>query len=83
MPNFGITITSTASTKEEDKKLGRKSTTHLEGRAIDVRTDVAGHNFVNWMMNTPEGNEYAKRYIAKVYRHDSGHGDHYHIEFKV
>lgn len=82
MPNFGITITSTVSTKEEDERLNRKSTTHLEGRAIDIRSDEAGHNFVRWLQ-TPEGQEYGKKYLRQVYFHDAGHGPHYHIEFKI
>ena len=32
-------ITDTVSTKEEDNKLGRVSSSHREGRAFDVRTN--------------------------------------------
>jgi len=36
--NILLTVTQTISTKEQDLKLGRKSSSHREKRAIDIRT---------------------------------------------
>jgi len=63
--SFPFTITSATSTEEEDKKLGRASKTHLEGRAIDVRYDDEGHRLVSWITQT----------------NGVGNEIHYHIQF--
>lgn len=79
--NFKFTITSATSTAEEDKKLGRTSRTHLEGRAIDVRYDDEGHKLVSWITQTPEGNSWAKKYGISILPHGEGENIHYHIQF--
>ena len=79
--NFNFTITSATSTKEEDVKLNRKSTTHLEGRAIDVRYDNDGHQLVSWITGTDEGLNWAKKYGVSILPHGEGNNLHYHIQF--
>lgn len=78
---FNFTITDATSTKEEDKALGRKSTTHLEGRAIDVRYDDQGHELVRWITQTPDGNNWADKYGVSILPHGEGSNIHYHIQF--
>ncbi len=36
--NIDLVITDTVSTPERDKQIGRVSTSHSEGRALDIRT---------------------------------------------
>jgi len=79
--SFPFTITSATSTEEEDKKLGRTSKTHLEGRAIDVRYDDEGHKLVTWITQTNEGNTWAKKYGVSILPHGEGNEIHYHIQF--
>jgi hypothetical protein len=79
--NFKFTITDATSTKEEDIKLERKSTTHLEGRAIDVKYDNDGHQLVSWITGTEEGLDWAKKYGVSILPHGEGNNIHYHIEF--
>lgn len=79
--SFPFTITSATSTEEEDKKLGRASKTHLEGRAIDVRYDDEGHKLVTWITQTNEGNTWAKKYGVSILPHGEGNEIHYHIQF--
>ena len=79
--SFPFTITSATSTEEEDKKLGRVSKTHIEGRAIDVRYDNEGHKLVSWITQTNEGNTWAKKYGVSILPHGEGNEIHYHIQF--
>lgn len=79
--NFKFTITDATSTKEEDEKLGRKSTTHLEGRAIDVKYDNDGHQLVSWITGTQQGLDWAKKYGVSILPHGEGNNLHYHIQF--
>ena len=46
-----LTITDTVSTPEKDKKLGRVSSSHQEGRALDVRTRDIDVFIVNDLVN--------------------------------
>jgi|SRR5690606_10495477 len=82
IPDMRFTITSATSTEEEDKELERKSKTHLEGRAIDVRYDDNGHQFIYWITQTSEGNAWAKRHGVSILPHGEGHNAHYHVQFK-
>lgn len=79
--NFKFTITDATSTKEEDIALDRKSTTHLEGRAIDVKYDNDGHQLVSWITGTDEGLSWAKKYGVSILPHGEGDNLHYHIQF--
>lgn len=81
IPNMPFTITDATSTAEEDVKLERKSNTHLEGRAIDVRYDDNGHQFISWITQTPQGNAWAKKHGASILPHGEGANAHYHIQF--
>ncbi len=80
-------ITETVTTREEDKFLGRKSSTHNEGRAFDMRTR-------DW---TKAQITQFREYFNKLYghlgalttknepilivHHDAGHGPHFHVQF--
>jgi hypothetical protein len=79
-------ITETVTTKEIDKALGRVSVSHQQGRAIDLRT---------WNMNEAQLiklfnllsvhyssiGAWTKTGIRQlIVHHDSGHGDHFHIQ---
>ena len=85
---YGIpfVITATVSTLEEDKALGRKSRTHREARAFDLRSTV---------FTEIEREEFMKHFEHKyqtaaaitsngkrslIVHHNSGHGDHFHIQ---
>ena len=46
-----LVITDTVSTPERDNKLGRRSTSHQEGRAIDIRTKDIDVFIVNDLVN--------------------------------
>ena len=80
------TITETKTTVELDKALGRVSSSHSEGRAIDFRTwnltpeqlkTLAG------LLNAKYGNIGAWTKLGNrqlVVHHDIGKGDHLHIQ---
>lgn len=80
-------ITATWSTEIEDKKLKRKSKTHLEKRAIDVSskgwTNFEISEYIKFLED--EFNKYGaisnvdgKRHV--VIFHNSGNGEHFHIQ---
>jgi hypothetical protein len=46
-----LVITDTVSTPERDKKIGRVSTSHAEGRALDIRTKDIDVFIVNDLVN--------------------------------
>lgn len=85
--NLPFVITSTVSTHDEDKKLKRRSKTHVSGRAFDMSLRDWSEKDINLFRT-----EYNKRYsnIASIstytgqptliVRHNSGHGDHLHIQ---
>lgn len=82
-----LIITQTISTIEEDKRLSRKSPSHREGRAIDIRTKNLTieqiKDLVDYINNNWRYKKY--RYMSKsgverlAYYHDSGHGSHLHL----
>jgi len=49
-------------------------------KAVDIRTDQYGHQFVQWLMN--EGKSWANQNIREIRRHGGDTTDHYHIVFK-
>lgn len=79
-------ITETVTTSEIDKALGRVSVSHQQGRAIDLRT----WNMSEWQLkNLAIGLEEKYGQIGAwtklgprqlIVHHDSGHGDHFHIQ---
>lgn len=85
--NIHGVITETVTTPEEDAALGRKSVSHQEGRASDLRTR-------DWPRNTVKefldhfNEKYLKHgatrasngQLALLVFHDSGHGEHIHIQ---
>lgn len=80
-------ITATFSTEELDKKLGRKSRTHREGRAFDLRTWDLPEDLVTLMMdhfNTKYGYMGAVSYFTRrpklIVHHDVGTGAHLHVQ---
>ena len=80
-------ITDTVSTIKEDYALGRKSQTHREGRAFDIRTQGWGKGLIREFAATftkLHGNMGA---ISKItgkpvllLHHNSGSGDHFHVQ---
>ena len=85
--NIDLVVTATVSTLEEDKKLGRKSSSHREFRALDARTNgidpfiVA--ELVEYINNKKEYLRY--HYLSSggrkrlAYWHNNGNGDHLHL----
>lgn len=79
-------VTSTLSSVEEDKKLSRKSSTHRTGRAFDLSlrewSDLEIKDFMNYFSN--KYNAFAatnkEGVPSLIVRHDSGHGDHLHVQ---
>ena len=88
--NFGkeLTITATVSTKEEDKALNRKSSSHQRGVAFDLRTRDLKDTEITSLLAYINGKwayrEYhylsfsGKKRLA-VY-HNNGNGDHFHVQ---
>jgi len=85
--NVDLVVTATVSTLEEDKKLGRKSSSHRENRAIDIRTvgldPFVVAELVEYINNKPEYLRY--HYLSNggrkrlAYWHNNGNGDHLHL----
>jgi len=82
-----ITLTETMSDPEKDKKLGRVSSSHSEGRAVDIRTNDLPKEVVTKLcefLNTKYKDMGAisiksKRRITAVF-HDNGNGPHIHMQ---
>jgi hypothetical protein len=79
-------ITETVTTAAEDKALNRVSDSHAEGRAFDMSTRGWDEESIAKFTE-----EFSKRYgaiaafgksgnPALIVRHDSGRGDHFHIQ---
>ncbi len=87
--NWGVdlVITSTKSTYVEDLALGRKSASHREGRAIDIRTKDLDIFFVEQLVFYINNNPRFKKYhymssngVERLaYYHNNGNGDHLHV----
>lgn len=82
-----LTITDSVSTSEEDHELARVSDEHRTGRAFDISLrgwlEVAVLDFTNYF----EKKFLCVAAIGKVsneprliFRHNSGHGDHIHVQ---
>jgi len=84
--NMNFNVTSTMSTIEEDIELSRKSSTHRTGRAFDLSLRDWGETEIKDFKNY-FNQKY--KYVAAtnlrgeanlVLRHNSGHGDHIHVQ---
>jgi hypothetical protein len=87
--NQPFIITDILSDAEKDKKLKRVSSSHSEGRAIDVRSKDWPDEFIKRLMDY-----FPKRYeryaaISKetgkprlMYFHSNGNGDHLHLQVR-
>ena len=79
-------FTETLTTAEVDKALGRVSVSHQQGRAFDMRTwNLTEDNLkaiAAWLRanfgNIGAFNKTGERQL--VVHHDSGHGDHFHVQ---
>lgn len=80
-----ILITESVSDPESDKKLGRVSPAHSEGRAVDIRTiDMSKDKLVSLMRTFTErflhlGYKTQKGERRLMYFHNNGNGDHIHL----
>jgi len=81
-------ITSTVSTIDEDRRLMRESTTHLEGRAFDLSTLGMTKRFVDSLVKIFNTKYESIAAIGKdgepklAYFHNNGNGDHIHFQIK-
>ena len=81
-----VVITETFTTLDEDLALKRVSSTHREGRAFDMSTKGWSQNSIDQFIEL-----FSKKYqgVAAqtsdgkpllILHHDSGHGDHFHVQ---
>lgn len=82
-------VTDVLSEALEDKRLRRVSRSHQEGRAVDVRTRGIPEEFLKTVEEKFEKiykNEAAISMKTKkpdlIVRHNSGNGDHFHIQVR-
>jgi hypothetical protein len=82
-------ITDLLSDAFEDARLGRVSTSHSEGRAVDIRTRDFPREFIKEFEKYFESKYGHMGAISKktgnpnlVYWHNSGHGEHFHVQIK-
>lgn len=79
-------ITETLTTAEVDKALGRVSVSHQQGRAFDLRTWNLTEGelraiYEYLMANYGHLGAWTKLGTRQlVVHHDSGHGDHFHVQ---
>lgn len=80
-------ITDTVSTLKEDFAIGRKSQTHREGRAFDIRTQGWGKGLIKEFQETFNRLYGKNGAISKVtnqpnliLHHDTGSGPHMHVQ---
>lgn len=82
-----LVVTQTFSTAAQDKKLGRVSSAHREGRAIDIRTRNLDPKVIKDLCNYINTHfKYKKyKYMTRTggerlaYYHNAGHGAHIHL----
>lgn len=81
-----VSITETFTSKDEDAALGRVSTSHAEGRAFDISTRGWSEMQIKVFMD-----EFVAKYGSYgaiggsgkptlIVRHDTGRGDHFHVQ---
>jgi len=81
-------ITEAVTTIEEDQKLGRVSATHREGRAVDLSSrawpaEIIGEfqlHFNNKYKDVAAVTTAGEPLL--VVFHNSGHGDHFHVQIR-
>ena len=83
-----IVVTATISTPDEDKKLGRTSTSHQDMIAIDFRTRNISKKILiegkDYIESKPEYEKY--KYLSYsgekrlIFIHDNGNGEHAHLQ---
>ena len=79
-------VTSTVTTIDEDRRLGRTSITHRTARAFDLSVRGWDHLEIRDFMNyfSRKYHSYAAVNTsgepALIVYHNSGHGDHFHIQ---
>lgn len=84
--NRDMTITATLSTLEQDEKLGRVSSSHREGRAVDIRIKDVPKEFINeWYIwaNKKYGNLGAFNKSggqSLIVLHGTGENYHAHVQ---
>ena len=81
-------ITESLTTIEEDQDLNRVSSTHREGRALDIRSKDWPREWINFF-----GEYFIEKYksVAALNKfgtpilivwHNSGHGEHFHVQIR-
>ena len=83
-------VTSTMSTAQEDKELGRRSSSHRTGRAFDLslrqwdETEIKDFlNYFNEKYKHIAAFSKSANKTVLVVRHNSGHGDHLHVQINL
>jgi hypothetical protein len=86
---FKLILTDIISNPAEDKRLGRVSAAHSEGRAFDFRTHGIPRDFLAKVENRYENLYKDVAAIAKstgkpnlIEYHDNGNGDHGHVQIR-
>lgn len=81
-----LTVTDTVSTERRDKRIGRKSSSHRDGRAIDIRTRDLDAFVMRDIMNYINEKEEYKKYHYVSYSgqerlayYHFGTGEHIHL----
>ena len=84
---YRFVITDLLSDALEDARLNRVSTSHREGRAVDIRTRDFSREFVREFENYFEAKYGKFGAISKktgkrnlIVFHDNGHGEHFHVQ---
>ncbi len=84
--NIDLVITDTVSTPEIDRKIGRSSRSHSEGRAIDIRTKNIDVFIVNELVNYINTRWAYKKYhymsksgVKRLAYYHTHHGEHIHL----
>jgi hypothetical protein len=81
-----VSVTETLTLQEEDDKLKRVSPSHREGRAFDISTRNWTEDQIKLFIE-----DFSKKYAslaatgasgnpALIVRHDTGRGDHFHVQ---
>jgi hypothetical protein len=86
---YDFVITDVLSEVQEDKKLKRISSSHREGRAVDVRVHGISKDFLKVFEEKFEKIYHNEAAVSLktgqpnlILYHNSGHGDHLHIQVR-
>ena len=87
---FVMVVTETVSTYEEDKRLGRVSSSHLEGRAFDIRTRTIPYSVLKEYIKYLNDNygklgaiSHQSRKVTLVVDKSQGKNPHLHIQLNT